>query len=85
MSSTQEQQQAPGHIDTTAASDQPITIPAPAASPQLEKDAARAMKSADSWKPSLARTQSFNKEEQKRDLQMTGLGSVKSGPGFSEK
>ena len=82
-STTQEQQQAPSHIDM--AHEQPIMIPAPAASPQLEKDAARAMKSAESWKPSLARTQSFNKEEQKRDLQMTGLGSVKPGAGFSEK
>ncbi|KAK7928238.1 hypothetical protein PG985_005236 [Apiospora marii] len=64
---------------------QPVTIPDAPTSPQLEKDAARAMKGAESWKPSFARQQSFSKEEQKRELQMTGLGGGKSAPGFSEK
>ncbi|KAK8128598.1 hypothetical protein PG984_009706 [Apiospora sp. TS-2023a] len=82
MSSNQEQ--PPTHIDTSS-DQQPVTIPTGPTSPQLEKDAARAMKGADSWKPSFARQQSFSKEEQKRELQMTGLGGVKSAPGFSEK
>ncbi|KAK8091178.1 hypothetical protein PG994_000683 [Apiospora phragmitis] len=88
MSSNQEQQQQPTHIDTSSSADhqQPVTIPAAPASPQLEKATARAAKGAESWKPSFARQQSFSKEEQKHELQMTGLGSVKAGGhGFTEK
>ncbi|KAK8029159.1 hypothetical protein PG991_006215 [Apiospora marii] len=59
--------------------------PTPRRRRSSEKDAARAMKGAESWKPSFARQQSFSKEEQKRELQMTGLGGGKSAPGFSEK
>ncbi|KAK8051031.1 hypothetical protein PG993_002416 [Apiospora rasikravindrae] len=84
MSSHQEQH--PSHIDTTS-DHAPVKVPATPVSPQLEKDAARAMKGAESWKPSFARQQSFSKEEQKHTLQMTGLGgsSDKSGHGFTEK
>ncbi|KAK8079624.1 hypothetical protein PG997_007442 [Apiospora hydei] len=86
MSSHQEHH--PSHIDTTSDA-APVKVPAAPASPQLEKDAARAMRGAESWKPSFARQQSFSKEEQKHTLQMSGLGSGssngKSGHGFTEK
>lgn len=42
------------------------------------------MRSTSAWKPSLDRRQSWNKEDQKRALQMTGVSNVKTGPGFSE-
>ncbi|KAK7957151.1 uncharacterized protein PG986_006373 [Apiospora aurea] len=80
----------PSHTDTTSDA-APVKVPAAPASPQLEKDAARAMRGAESWKPSFARQQSFSKEEQKHALQMSGLGSGsgdssgKSGHGFTEK
>lgn len=55
-------------------------------SPQAEKDAARAMSSADAWKPpAMARRQSYKKEDEKRELQMTGIRDDQAaGPGFSE-
>ncbi|KAK6211829.1 hypothetical protein LQW54_005689 [Pestalotiopsis sp. IQ-011] len=53
-------------------------------SPQLEKDAARAMSSTSSWKPAYERKQSYHKEDQKRELQMSGLAGA-GGGGFTEK
>ncbi|KAK9769421.1 hypothetical protein SCAR479_13903 [Seiridium cardinale] len=58
-------------------------------SPQLEKDAARAMSSTSSWKPAYERKQSYHKEDQKHEMQMkmSGLadGNAGSKAGFSEK
>jgi hypothetical protein len=45
----------------------------------------RAMNRTNSWKPNFERRQSWNKEDQKRALQMTGIDDVKSGSGFSER
>ncbi|PNY23465.1 Uncharacterized protein TCAP_06590, partial [Tolypocladium capitatum] len=50
-----------------------------------EAGAAHAMDRANSWTPSLDRRQSWSKEDQKRALQMSGIGAVKTGPGFTEK
>jgi len=47
--------------------------------------AERAMSSTAAWKPSFARRQSWNKEEQKHELQMAKVGSVQEGPGFTER
>ncbi|KZL79416.1 hypothetical protein CI238_01352 [Colletotrichum incanum] len=38
-----------------------------------------------SWKPSFERRQSWNKEDQKRQLQMSHIDDVKTGPGFTER
>ncbi|GKT61634.1 hypothetical protein ColTof4_02732 [Colletotrichum tofieldiae] len=38
-----------------------------------------------SWKPSFERRQSWNKEDQKRELQMSHIDDVKTGPGFTER
>lgn len=43
--------------------------------------ARHAMEHAQSWKPSLDRRQSWNKEDQKRALQMTGMEDAKSSGG----
>lgn len=43
------------------------------------------MDHANSWKPSFGRRQSWNKEDQKRELQMSHIGDVKTGPGFTER
>ncbi|CAJ2514028.1 Uu.00g021470.m01.CDS01 [Anthostomella pinea] len=79
------EQQPPTKIDTSSHPALHTAQPGPT-SPQLEKDAARAMSSTDSWKPSLGgRKQSYAKEDQKRALQMSGvMGEVPSGPGFTE-
>ncbi|KAH7324711.1 hypothetical protein B0I35DRAFT_475937 [Stachybotrys elegans] len=47
--------------------------------------ASRAMNHTNSWKPSFGRRQSWNKEDQKHALQMTGIDNVKTGPGFTER
>ncbi|KAF7539063.1 hypothetical protein G7054_g2406 [Neopestalotiopsis clavispora] len=76
-------------IDTTSS----LGAPGPT-SPQLEKDAARAMSSTSSWKPAYERKQSYHKEDQKHELQMSGLtasggstgsGSQAANAGFTEK
>jgi len=38
-----------------------------------------------SWKPSFGRRQSWNPEDQKRELQMSHIDDVKTGPGFTER
>lgn len=49
-------------------------------------DAARAMQHTNSWKPSFERRQSWSKEDQKRELQMSSINDhVKTGPGFTER
>jgi hypothetical protein len=60
-------------------------------SPQLEKDAARAMSSTSSWKPAYERKHSYHKEDQKHEMQMKmsglsdGVDKAASGLGFSQK
>ncbi|KAG6121146.1 hypothetical protein E4U13_005349 [Claviceps humidiphila] len=48
---------------------------------------ATVMAAATAWKPSFDRRQSWNREEQKREMQMREVGAVKSktGSGFTEK
>jgi hypothetical protein len=43
------------------------------------------MSHVDSWKPSFDRRQSWSKEEHKHALQMSRVGDVRTGPGFSER
>lgn len=56
----------------------------PESVPTRQSDSDRGMRNTSAWKPRFDRRQSWNKEDQKHDLQMTGLQDVKSGPGFSE-
>ncbi len=56
-----------------------------ATSPHQEKDAARAISRTGSWKPRFERRLSYDMEDQKRHLQMTGVAAVKEEPGFSER
>ncbi|WYZ46018.1 hypothetical protein EsH8_IX_000243 [Colletotrichum jinshuiense] len=48
-------------------------------------EAARVIERTNSWKPSYGRRQSWNKEDQKRELQMSHIEDVKTGPGFTER
>jgi hypothetical protein len=49
-------------------------------------DAARAMQHTNSWQPSFQRRQSWSKEDQKRELQMSTINdAAKTGPGFTER
>ncbi|KAM4058857.1 hypothetical protein HRG_008260 [Hirsutella rhossiliensis] len=50
-----------------------------------QADAARAIDHTNAWKPSLDRRQSWNKEDQKHVLQMSGMAVGNTGPGFTEK
>jgi len=54
-------------------------------SPKTAADAQRAMSSTDAWKPAFNRRQSWNKEEHKRELQMSKVSDVKETPGFTER
>ena len=54
-------------------------------SPHAAALAARAMEATNSWKPSINRRQSWSKEDQKHKLQMSRVGDVVIGPGFSER
>ena len=62
-----------------------LMSPTSPASPQSTANAQRAMSSTSAWKPNLDRRQSWKKEDQKRELQMSNVGDVKEGPGFSER
>ncbi|KAI0132790.1 hypothetical protein BJ170DRAFT_615420 [Xylariales sp. AK1849] len=80
-------QEPPTKLDTSDLPSAGFTGPT---SPQLEKDAARAMSSTDSWKPVFERKQSYHKEDQKHEMQMkmTGLADGKKGSaaaGYSER
>ncbi|KAK7750835.1 hypothetical protein SLS62_007234 [Diatrype stigma] len=80
-------QQRPSQLDLAAAA-AINTTPAAATSPHLEQDAARAMSRTNSWKPasgSFQRRPSYDMEDRKRDLQMTGVSAVQEEPGFSER
>ena len=50
-----------------------------------EADAQRAMEHTNSWTPTFERRQSWKREDQKHELHMTGLGEMKTAPGFSER
>lgn len=82
--------QPPAKIDLTSP-DLPraAAAPPPTSPQQLEKSAARAMSSTDSWKPSLgdSRRQSYHKEDQKHALQMSGItaSGISGERGFSEE
>jgi len=80
-----QQQQPPTSIDTSNLYSHIFPPPGPT-SPQLEKDAARAISHTDSWKPALARRVSYQKEDHKHELQMraSGVGASKVSPGFTE-
>ncbi|KAI1330874.1 hypothetical protein F5Y16DRAFT_361478 [Xylariaceae sp. FL0255] len=67
-------QQPPTSIDlpTLEASSIPQSQPGPT-SPQLEKDAARAMSGTSGWQPSFDRRQSYRQEDLRRELQMGSL------------
>ncbi|KAI0165718.1 hypothetical protein GGR57DRAFT_497196 [Xylariaceae sp. FL1272] len=78
----------PTHIDlpTLQQSEIPHCQPGPT-SPQLEKDAARAMSHTSGWQPKLGdRKKSYQKEDQKHALMMSSVdGAAKgNGMGFSE-
>ena len=91
MSSQNQQTQKPTSIPIDTSTVPLTTGPT---SPQLEKDAPRAMSATDSWKPSMDRRQSYHKEDHKHALQMSGLSSTggtasgtekKGDMGFSER
>ncbi|CAI0649470.1 unnamed protein product [Colletotrichum noveboracense] len=48
-------------------------------------EAARVIERTNSWKPSFERRQSWNKEDQKRELHMSHIEDVKTGPGITER
>ncbi|KAH8662695.1 hypothetical protein BGZ61DRAFT_143995 [Ilyonectria robusta] len=52
-------------------------------SAHAQADAARAMRHTDSWTP-IERRQSWSREDQKHELQMTGIKDTEMGPGFTE-
>ncbi|KAG5946401.1 hypothetical protein E4U59_003936 [Claviceps monticola] len=72
-----------------AAPDQkPSTVKTPTPTPTpTPTTTATVMAAATAWKPSFDRRQSWNREEQKREMQMRGVGAVKAktGSGFTEK
>lgn len=37
------------------------------------------------WKPNLDRRQSWSKQDQKREMHITTIDQVKTGPGFTEQ
>jgi hypothetical protein len=76
----------PAPQDPSATSSGTAASAATTAEGRTDAGAARAaVERTNSWKPSFERRQSWNKEDQKRALQMTGIDSVQTGPGFSEK
>ncbi|KYK61298.1 hypothetical protein DCS_02440 [Drechmeria coniospora] len=54
-------------------------------SPRAKADAARAMDHTISWQPSMQRRQSWSKEDQKHQLQMSTMDTANKAPGFTEK
>lgn len=78
-----EQQQVPKKMDlpTLTSAEIPQAHPGPQ-SPQLEKDAARAMSHTADWKPSvLSRAQSYKQEDRRRELMMSSVGDLPSNSG----
>ncbi|KAI3332496.1 hypothetical protein HD806DRAFT_480786 [Xylariaceae sp. AK1471] len=71
-----QQQQPPRKLDlpTLESAEIPQAHPGPQ-SPQLEKDAARAMSHTADWQPSLGgRRQSYRQEDRRRELMMSSVG-----------
>lgn len=87
MAANTTNQQQPSHIATSKAPSltQQLTSPVSPATPHSATDAQRGMSHVDAWKPLFNRRQSWNKEEHKHALQMSRVGDVKTGPGFSER
>ncbi|RYO85374.1 hypothetical protein DL766_000447 [Monosporascus sp. MC13-8B] len=74
---------APSRIDTASAW---AAVKTPdQTSPHQKEDAARVMSRTDSWKPSLARRQSYDPQDQKHEMQMSSVSGLKEEPGFSER
>ena len=56
------------------------------AQPRSQRDAARAIRRTDSWKPAvLARRLSYDMEDRKRQAQMHAVAGLGEEPGFSER
>lgn len=68
----------------TTATSATATFPHQYRSAHAATEAARAMEHTNSWKPSHARRQSWNKEDMKHHVQMGGIHEVRTGPGFTE-
>ena len=68
-------------------SSSPLSLASPqATSPRHERDAARAIRRTDSWKPAvLARRLSYDMEDRKRQAQMRAVAGLGEEPGFSER
>lgn len=62
-----------------------LTSPVSPTTPHQTADAKRAMSATAAWKPALDRRQSWDNQEYKHKLQMTGISDVKTGPGFTER
>jgi len=90
MASTTAPKQQPS-LDTVpipksaASLTQELTSPASPTTPHSATDAQRGMSHVHSWTPQFNRRQSWSKEEHKHALQMSRVGDVKTGPGFSER
>lgn len=74
----------------------PVTVPAhdnnlseellaSPTSPHVAADAQRVMSATQAWKPALDRRQSWDNQEYKRELQMSRIGDVQTGQGFTER
>lgn len=70
---------------TTKDLDAALASPTSPTTPHSAADAKRGMSTCSAWKPSLDRRQSWNSQEYKHKMQMTGLGETKPGAGFSEQ
>lgn len=75
----------PAQLDLASATAAIKPRPEQKTSPHLEKDAARAMTRTNSWTPTLERRSTYDMEDQKRQMQMTGVAAVREEPGFTER
>lgn len=66
-----------------------ITMSSPTATSDAQSpagdEAERARTATEAWKPAMNRRLSWNREEQKRSLQMGSIADVTTGPGFTER
>jgi hypothetical protein len=69
----------PPHLDVESTSAEDESTPAKIA----EKE--RRLSKTAAWKPALDRRTSYDKQDFKREMQMTGLDTEKKGAGFTEK
>lgn len=87
MASTSAKQ--PSYIETgsthTTDLTEELTSPVSPTTSHSATDAQRGMSHVDAWKPQFNRRQSWSKEEHKHAMQMSRVGDVKTGPGFSER